>query len=161
MSNIFKQNIYWSVSLLQRIIKIIQVMEHSNTWTYNLWVKKTKNDSVNWRKRDLVQVWLEMFFQQSMVTYLQSYLIGNSVPSHYGFGTNINSVDTWVNASRIYIMLKVALRQELHLKVSSKHNVLTKSGKELHLSRVKSQLNYWVEKKIIKIITMICAKLKL
>ena len=34
-------------------------------------------------------------------------------------------------------MLKVALRQ-LHLKTSSRHKELTKSGKELHLSHVKS-----------------------
>ena len=35
-------------------------------------------------------------------------------------------------------MLKVALRQQLHLKTSSRHKELTKSGKELHLSHVKS-----------------------
>ena len=39
-------------------------------------------------------------------------------------------------------MLKVAERQQLHLKTSSKQKELTKSGKELHLSHLKS----WKEK---------------
>ena len=35
-------------------------------------------------------------------------------------------------------MFKVAKRQQLHLKTSSKHKEFTKSGKELHLSHLKS-----------------------
>ena len=51
----------------------MHIMEHSNTWAYNLWVNKKKIDSINWTKTDLVQVWLDMFFQQSIGSYIQSY----------------------------------------------------------------------------------------
>ena len=74
-------------------------------------------------------------------------------------------------------MLRVALSQQLHLKTSSKHKELTKSGKELHLSHVKSlkeelsgygidpftlgyPINLSSKEKLIKVLSMICAKLK-
>ena len=63
---------------------------------------------------------------------------GTSGHLRCSFSTNIESVNTWVNTIHIYAMLKVALSQQLHLKTSSKHKELTKSGKELHLSHVKS-----------------------
>ena len=61
-----------------------------------------------------------------------------SGPFRCGLRANIESVNTWVNTIHIHIMLKVALKQQLHLKTSSRHKELTKSGKELHLSHVKS-----------------------
>ena len=74
-------------------------------------------------------------------------------------------------------MLKVALSQQLHLKTSSKHKELTKSGKELHLSHVKSlkeelsgygidpftlgyPINLSSKEKLLKVFSMISAKLK-
>ena len=63
---------------------------------------------------------------------------GTSGPFRCSFSINIDSVNIWVNMIHIYIMLKVALRQQLHLKASSRDKELTKSGKELHLSHVKS-----------------------
>ena len=63
---------------------------------------------------------------------------GTSGPFHCGFSTNIDSVNTWVNTIHIHTIPKVALRQQLHLKTSSRQKELTKSGKELHLSHVKS-----------------------
>ena len=35
-------------------------------------------------------------------------------------------------------MLKIALRQQLHYKTSSKHKELTESGKEIHSSHIES-----------------------
>ena len=63
---------------------------------------------------------------------------GTSDPFPCGFSTNVDSVKTWVNKIHIRTMLKAALRQQLHLKNSSRHKELTKSSKELHLSHVKS-----------------------
>ena len=63
---------------------------------------------------------------------------GTSGPFRCGFCTNIDSVNTWVNTIYIHAMPKVALRQQLHLKTSLRHNELTKSGQELHLLHIKS-----------------------
>ena len=57
---------------------------------------------------------------------------------HCRFSTNINSVNIWVNTIHIRIMLEVTLRQQLHLKTTSKHKELIKGGKELHSPHVKS-----------------------
>ena len=74
-------------------------------------------------------------------------------------------------------MLEVTLRQQLHLKTSSKHKELTKNGNELHLSHVKSlkekisgyrkdpftmsnSINSSSGAKIIKMFKIIPAKLK-
>ena len=54
---------YCYVTFLHWNIKIVHIVEHFNTWTYNVWGKKTKIDSINWMKRDLVQVWVDMSFQ--------------------------------------------------------------------------------------------------
>ena len=56
---------------------------------------------------------------------------GTSGPFRCGLSTNIDSVNTWINTIHIHTMLKVALRQQLHLKTSSRHKELTKSSKEL------------------------------
>ena len=63
---------------------------------------------------------------------------GTSALFRSGFSANINIVNTWVNTIHIHTRLKVALRQQLHHKTSSKHKELTESSKEMHSSHVES-----------------------
>ena len=58
----------------------------------------------------MVQVLVDMSFQQSIVTLLQSYLMkrqGTSGPYRCNFSTDIDSVNT-INTIHIRTMLKVA-----------------------------------------------------
>lgn len=54
------------------------------------------------------------------------------------FNTNTDSVNTSFRRIIALIILKVSLKQQFHFKTSSKHKKLTRSGKELYSSRVKS-----------------------
>ena len=58
---------------------------------------------------------------------------GTSALFRSGFSANINIVNTWVNTIHIHTRLKVALRQQLHHKTSSKHKELTESSKEIRI----------------------------
>ena len=42
-----------------------------------------------------------------------------------GFSTDIDIVSTWVNTIHIPSQLRVALRQKLHIKTSTKHKEIT------------------------------------
>ena len=63
---------------------------------------------------------------------------GNSGPFRKGFSTDIDTVSTWVNTIHIHSQLRVALRQKLHIKTSTKHKEITSSGIMKHINHVKS-----------------------
>ena len=90
-----------------------------------------------------MQVWLKMedvfsAIHGDLVTELFNKEIkGRCGPFPCMFNTNTDSVNTSFKTIIALTILKVALKQ-FHFKTSSKHKKLTRSGKELHSSRVKS-----------------------